>query len=85
MQKMYLNGSGSYIKDGIMNMNLYEYVPSKDSLNAIKKAIKIAQKEKDTNVLIVGKGIEECQIVGDRHIPYSDYEVVNEILKSQQK
>lgn len=41
MQKMYLNGSGAYIKDGIMNMNLYEYVPSKDSLNAIKKAMKV--------------------------------------------
>ena len=41
MQKMYLNGSGAYIKDGIMNMNLYEYVPSTESLNEIKKAMRI--------------------------------------------
>ena len=54
-----------------------------DRKNAIKKAINIAQKEKNANVLIVGKGVEEYQIVGDRHIPYSDYAVVNEILKAK--
>lgn len=41
MQKLYLNGSGGLIKDGIMNMNLYEYVPSTESLNAIKKAMRV--------------------------------------------
>lgn len=41
MQKMYLNGSGAYIKDGIMSMNLYEFVPSTESLNAIKKAMRV--------------------------------------------
>ena len=55
-----------------------------DRKSAIKKAIKIAKKEKDANVLIVGKGVEEYQIVGDKHIPYSDYKVVDEILKLQQ-
>lgn len=41
LQKMYLNGSGAYIKDGVMNMNLYEYVPSTQSLNAIINAMKV--------------------------------------------
>ena len=42
MQKMYLNGRGAMIQDGIMtSMNLYEYIPSTQSLNAIIKAMKI--------------------------------------------
>lgn len=42
MQKLYLNGSGAMIQDGIMtSMNLYEYIPSTQSLNAIKKAMKV--------------------------------------------
>lgn len=51
-----------------------------DRKSAIKKAIKIAKKEKDANVLIVGKGVEEYQIVGDKHVPYSDYAAVNKLL-----
>ena len=41
MQKMYLNGTGGLYYDGIMNMDLYEYLPSTQSLNAIKNAMKI--------------------------------------------
>ena len=42
MQKLYLNGRGALIQDGIMtSMNLYEYIPSTQSLNAIKKAMKV--------------------------------------------
>ena len=42
MQKLYLNGRGAYIQDGIMSsMNLYEYVPSTESLNAIITAMKV--------------------------------------------
>ncbi len=41
MQKTYLNGRGALIQDGIMSsMNLYEYVPSTQSLNAIIKVMK---------------------------------------------
>ena len=41
MQKCYLNGSGALIQDGVMSsMNLYEYVPSTESLNAIIDAMK---------------------------------------------
>lgn len=41
MQKLYLNGSGALIQDGVMSsMNLYEYVPSTESLDAIVAAMK---------------------------------------------
>ena len=41
MQKMYLNGSGGLYLDGIMNQNLYEYLPSSQSKNAIINAMKV--------------------------------------------
>lgn len=41
LQKMYLNGTGGLYQDGIMNMELYEYIPSNQSLNAIKNAMKV--------------------------------------------
>ena len=47
---------------------------------AIKKAIILAKKLKSYNVLIVGKGTEKYQIIGDKKIAYSDYDAVNNIL-----
>lgn len=47
---------------------------------AIKKAINYAKKLNNCNVLIVGKGVETYQIVGDKHVPYSDYISVFECL-----
>lgn len=41
MQRTYLNGSGGLIYDNIMNMKLYEYVPSSQSLKAIINAMKV--------------------------------------------
>ena len=41
MQKMYLNGVGGMYHDGIMGSDLYEYIPSTNSLNAIKNAMKV--------------------------------------------
>lgn len=41
MQKTYLNGSGGLIYDNVMNMKLYEYVPSSQSLKAIVNAMKV--------------------------------------------
>ena len=41
MQRLYINGRGALIQDGIMSsMNLYEYVPSSQSVSAVKKAMK---------------------------------------------
>ncbi|XMB85168.1 UDP-N-acetylmuramoyl-L-alanyl-D-glutamate--2,6-diaminopimelate ligase [Mycoplasmatota bacterium WC44] len=44
------------------------------------KAIEYAIKNYDT-VLILGKGHEEYQIIGNKKYPFSDYEAVNKILK----
>lgn len=52
---------------------------------AIKKAISMANKQKNCNVLIVGKGIETCQIIGDQFVPYSDYDAVLNALKQIDK
>ena len=49
---------------------------------AIKKAIKIAKKQKKCNILVVGKGIENYQIVGDKKIKYCDYDSVKNVLKN---
>lgn len=46
---------------------------------AIKTAFKISKSR--CNILIVGKGTESYQIVGDSHLPYSDYKTVKCILK----
>ena len=44
---MYLNGSGGLYLDGIMNQNLYEYIPSNQSKNAIINAMKVNLELKD--------------------------------------
>ncbi len=41
MQKTYLNGSGGLMYDNVMNMELYEFVPSNESLKAIVNAMKV--------------------------------------------
>lgn len=49
-----------------------------DRKKAIKKAFQNAKK--DSNILIVGKGSEEYQIVGDKKVPYSDFDEVKKYL-----
>lgn len=49
-----------------------------DRKKAIKKAFDMAKR--DTNILIVGKGSEDCQIVGDKKIPYCDFDEVKKYL-----
>ena len=53
IQRTYLNGSGGLMYDNVAGMNLYEFVPSNQSLNAIVKAMKInlelAKEEYDTS------------------------------------
>lgn len=46
--------------------------------NAIKKALCLA--DENTNVLIVGKGSETYQIVGDKRLFYNDFETVKKII-----
>lgn len=54
----------------------YEVVP--DRKEAIARALATANKG-DT-VLVAGKGHEDCQIFKDRTIPFSDIEVIREVL-----
>lgn len=58
-----------------------DYYLIEDRKKAIKKAITTAIKQKNVNVLIVGKGIENYQIVGEKFITYSDYDTVKCVLK----
>ena len=60
--------------------NRYFYIENRQK--AIKKAIKIAKKVKKCNILIVGKGIENYQIIGDKFKKYSDYDIVKILLKN---
>lgn len=48
--------------------------------NAIKKALSLSTE--NTNVLVVGKGSENYQIVGDKKIPYNDLQTIKDILKT---
>jgi len=63
------------IEDGIKIKN-YEVVP--DRKEAIEKAVNMA--DKDDIVLILGKGHETYQIIGDEKIPFDDREVVREAM-----
>lgn len=45
---------------------------------AIKKAINYA--DNNTNILVVGKGSEDCQIVGDKRLPYSDIQTIKTLF-----
>ena len=57
-----------------------EYYKIEDRYKAIKKSISISKKIKQSNILIVGKGTENYQIVGNKKIQYCDYEAVKSIL-----
>lgn len=70
------------IEQGVISANRKsQYYIVEDREKAIKKALQLAKKKKNTNVLVVGKGVETYQIVGDKHLPYSDYDVINRTLK----
>ena len=56
------------------------YIIINDRKDAIKYALEIAQK--DDIVLLAGKGAEPYQVIGEEYIPYSEIDVVKEILKN---
>lgn len=64
------------IKKGIIKNN-YEVIVDRES--AISRALSLAQK--DDVILIAGKGHENYQIIRDVIIPFSDKEVVENLLK----
>lgn len=54
-----------------------------DRRDAIEKAFELAQS--DDIVLITGKGAEECMVVKDKKIPWSDKKVVKELLMKRRE
>ncbi len=59
----------------VLNENFFQIFDRKE---AIEKAIKIAHK--DDIVLITGKGAEECMVVGEKKIPWSDRKIARDAL-----
>ncbi len=55
--------------------NFFKILDRKD---AIEKAFELAQA--DDIVLVTGKGAEECMVVKDKKIPWSDKKVIRELL-----
>ena len=68
IQKTYLNGSGGLMLDNVAGMNLYEFVPSTQSLNAIIKAMKVnlelAKEEYDTSFSFSIDNKYEQKVIG---------------------
>ena len=67
------------IEKGVKEIRDSGYLLEVKREEAIKRAIKIAQKE--DVVLIAGKGHENYQIIGDKKIPFDDRAVAKKILK----
>ena len=68
IQKTYLNGSGGLMFDNVAGMNLYEFVPSTQSLNAIIKAMKVnlelVKEEYDTSFSFSIDNKYEQKVIG---------------------
>lgn len=69
------------IKRGIKKNDLEKCYFITDRLEAIKKAVKFANK--GDIVLIAGKGHEEYQLIKNKIIPFSDYNVARKILNEK--
>ena len=64
------------IEAGIKEItNNYEIVIDRE--NAIKKAVKIADKE--DIILLAGKGHENYQIIGEEKVPFSEKEIIKSL------
>lgn len=66
------------ISDGFSQIPKYEKIL--DRREAIRKALKLAQK--DDIVLFLGKGTEQTMIIGSKKIPWDEREVVKEELQN---
>jgi UDP-N-acetylmuramoyl-L-alanyl-D-glutamate--2,6-diaminopimelate ligase len=53
-----------------------------DREEAIAQALKLRNKDKDFCLLVAGKGHENCQIIGNKKIPFKDSAVIKEMLKT---
>jgi UDP-N-acetylmuramoyl-L-alanyl-D-glutamate--2,6-diaminopimelate ligase len=53
-----------------------------DRKKAIKKAVNTLKKQNQACLLVAGKGHEDCQIIGDKKIPFKDGQVIRKIIKN---
>ena len=62
--------------------SILETCPSAIEIPNRKEAIitAINQGEKGDSILIAGKGHEKFQIIGDKKIPFSDQEIIREVI-----
>jgi UDP-N-acetylmuramoyl-L-alanyl-D-glutamate--2,6-diaminopimelate ligase len=71
----------SEIEQGIRTTGPKKYLIQSNRKEAIKKAFSLARK--DDMILVAGKGHEDYQILGDKIIPFSDKDVIHEILTAK--
>jgi UDP-N-acetylmuramoyl-L-alanyl-D-glutamate--2,6-diaminopimelate ligase len=69
----------SDIEQGIRTTGPNKYLIQPNRKEAIKKAFSLARK--DDMILVAGKGHENYQILGDKIIPFSDKDVIHDILE----
>lgn len=69
---------GKIIYDMINNINLYNYEVEEDREKAIKLGIN--KLDKNDILLVLGKGHEDYQIIGDSKIHFSDKEIVEKYI-----
>lgn len=82
-------GSIHYSVSSVVDRNSKKDEHSKASTNRLVEiedreaaiAYAINEAKKGDTVLIAGKGHEEFQIVGDKHYPFSDYDIASKYLK----
>ncbi|MDP2922916.1 MAG: UDP-N-acetylmuramoyl-L-alanyl-D-glutamate--2,6-diaminopimelate ligase [Candidatus Omnitrophota bacterium] len=66
------------IKKGFESRN---YSIIADRKEAIREALKLKIKHANYCLLVAGKGHENCQIVGNKRIPFKDSNVIRELIK----
>lgn len=72
----------SDVESGIKETGSNNYLIQPDRREAIKKALSLA-KEDDT-ILVAGKGHEDYQIIKEKVFPFSDKDVICEILEEKE-
>lgn len=70
---------GAIIEDILKGIRKDNYIVEENRREAIKEAIKIAQK--DDVIVVAGKGHEDYQVLKDRTIHFDEREIIAEIIK----
>jgi UDP-N-acetylmuramoyl-L-alanyl-D-glutamate--2,6-diaminopimelate ligase len=70
---------GAIIEDILKGIKKDNYIVEENRREAIKEAIKIAQK--DDVIVVAGKGHEDYQVLKDRTIHFDEREIIAEIIK----